>query len=56
MAEIEKRYRLKVNVFKPEGCANVSDFENKWGERFWERDEDTYDFAVKVSSEFLCER
>jgi phosphoadenosine phosphosulfate reductase len=48
VAEVEKRYGIKVNVFRPEGCATVADFENKWGERFWERDEDTYDFAVKV--------
>lgn len=48
VAEVEKRYGLKVNVFKPNGCENVADFENKWGERLWARDEDTYDFAVKV--------
>lgn len=48
VAEVEKRYGVKVNVFKPEGCESVADFEKKWGERFWARDEDTYDFAVKV--------
>ncbi|KAG9317704.1 Phosphoadenosine phosphosulfate reductase family-domain-containing protein [Chiua virens] len=48
VAEVEKQYGIKVNVYKPEGCATVADFEAKWGERFWERDEDTYDFAVKV--------
>jgi phosphoadenosine phosphosulfate reductase len=48
IAEVETRYGLTVNVIKPEGCASVHDFENKWGEKFWERDEDTYDFAVKV--------
>lgn len=51
VAEVEERYGLKVTVFKPEGCADVIAFENKWGERFWERDEDTYDFAVKVRFE-----
>ncbi|KIK74469.1 hypothetical protein PAXRUDRAFT_19838 [Paxillus rubicundulus Ve08.2h10] len=45
---VEKRYSVKVNVFKPEGCTTVQDFEKKWGEKFWELDEDTYDFAVKV--------
>lgn len=49
MAEVEKRYGIKVNVYKPEACTSVADFEKKWGQRFWERDEDTYDFAVKVS-------
>ncbi|KIJ20465.1 hypothetical protein PAXINDRAFT_166516 [Paxillus involutus ATCC 200175] len=48
VTKIEERYDVKVNVFKPEGCTTVQDFENKWGEKFWELDEDTYDFAVKV--------
>ncbi|KAF8138746.1 hypothetical protein EV363DRAFT_1427620 [Boletus edulis] len=39
--EVEKRYGLKVTVYKPAGCETVADFEKKWGERFWERDEDT---------------
>lgn len=53
VAEVEKRYGFKVNVFRPDGCTTVADFENKWGEQFWERDEDTYDFAVKVSRRTL---
>ncbi|KAG6378964.1 hypothetical protein JVT61DRAFT_13251 [Boletus reticuloceps] len=48
--EVEERYGLKVTVYKPAGCETVADFEKKWGERFWERDEDTYDFAVKVDA------
>jgi len=48
VVEVEGRYGVKVNVFRPDGCATVADFERKWGEQFWERDEDTYDFAVKV--------
>lgn len=52
VAEVEKRYGIKVNVFKPEGCATVADFESRWGERLWERDEDAYDFAVKVGRGF----
>ncbi|TFK62028.1 Phosphoadenosine phosphosulfate reductase thioredoxin [Pluteus cervinus] len=46
--EVEKKYGVKVNVFKPEGCENVEKFEGKWGEKLWERDEGTYDFVVKV--------
>ncbi|KAH7887468.1 Phosphoadenosine phosphosulfate reductase family-domain-containing protein [Phlebopus sp. FC_14] len=48
VAEVENRYGVKVQVFKPEGCETVQDFEKKWGEKFWEKNEDTYDFAVKV--------
>ena len=46
--QVKKKYGLKVNVYKPEGCADVEAFEAKFGERLWERDESMYDFAVKV--------
>jgi len=35
-------------VYKPAGCDTVDDFEAKYGQKLWERDEDTYDFVVKV--------
>lgn len=47
--EVKKRYNVPVTVYKPEGCETVSDFEKKYGEKLWERDEELYDFAVKVS-------
>ena len=46
--EVKKRYNVPVTVYKPEGCETVEDFERKFGEKFWETDEDAYDFAVKV--------
>ncbi len=46
--EVKQRYRVPVNVYKPEGCETVQDFERKYGEKLWERDEETYDFVVKV--------
>jgi len=46
--EVKKRYNVPVNVYKPEGCETVQDFEPKYGEKLWERDEETYDFVVKV--------
>jgi phosphoadenosine phosphosulfate reductase len=46
--EVKKKYGVDVTVYKPEGCADVKAFEAKFGEKFWERDESTYDFAVKV--------
>jgi len=45
---VQKRYGVIVNVYKPEGCADVMTFEEKHGEKLWERDEGLYDFAVKV--------
>lgn len=47
--EVEKQYDLVVHVFKPYYCETVKDFENKYGEKFWEVDENSYDYAVKVS-------
>ncbi|KAK7049729.1 3'-phosphoadenylsulfate reductase [Paramarasmius palmivorus] len=46
--EVRRRYNQPIHVFKPEGCETVQDFEAKWGERLWEKDENTYDFVVKV--------
>lgn len=47
--EVKKRYNVPVAVYKPEGCETVGDFEMKYGEKLWERDEEMYDFAVKAS-------
>lgn len=38
----------RIYVYKPEGCESSCDFEKKYGEKLWETDEHTYDFAVKV--------
>ncbi len=46
--EVKKKYNVPVTVYKPEGCETVQDFEKKYGEKLWERDEELYDFAVKV--------
>ena len=46
--DVKKRYSAPVYVFKPEGCDNVVQFEQKYGRRLWEVDDATYDYAVKV--------
>lgn len=46
--QVEEKYGLKVNVYKPEGCDTVEAFEKKHGEKLWETDEQLYDYAVKV--------
>ncbi|KZT29391.1 Phosphoadenosine phosphosulfate reductase thioredoxin [Neolentinus lepideus HHB14362 ss-1] len=46
--EVKKRYDRDVHVYKPYDCNTVEDFEAKYGQKLWETDEDTYDFAVKV--------
>ncbi len=45
---VKARYGIPVIVYKPDGCATREAFELKYGERFWERDERGYDYAVKV--------
>ena len=48
--DVEKKYGKKVIVYKPEGCETTEEFEKRYGEKLWERDEDLYDYAVKVDS------
>lgn len=47
--KVKERYpRLKIHVFKPQGCNNAQEFEAKYGERLWETDEERYDYVAKV--------
>lgn len=46
--EVKKRYNIPLHVYKPIGCGSVEEFESKYGEKLWERDEDSYDFVVKA--------
>lgn len=48
VSEVEKRYGVKAQVFKPDECQTVEDFEKKWGEKLWEKYEDIYDYVVKA--------
>jgi phosphoadenosine phosphosulfate reductase len=50
---VNSQYNRSVIVYKPEGCATTEEFERKHGERFWERDEAAYDYAVKVGKEMI---
>lgn len=46
---VNQRYpSLKIHTFKPEGCETTQDFEDKYGERLWEVDEERYDYIAKV--------
>lgn len=45
---VKARYGVPIIVYKPERCENVQEFESRHGERFWERNEGGYDYAVKV--------
>lgn len=51
--QVKSKYGIPVHVYSPQGCKTVKEFEEKYGEKLWETDEDTYDFAVKVCSIYL---
>ncbi|GAA5993351.1 hypothetical protein JCM11641_000859 [Rhodosporidiobolus odoratus] len=46
--EVEKKYKLEVQVFRPPLVETVAEFETQYGAKLWETDEDTYDYLVKV--------
>ncbi|KAF9782752.1 phosphoadenylyl-sulfate reductase [Thelephora terrestris] len=46
--EVKKKYGVLINVYKPEGCANVEEFEQRHGKELWKSDETAYDYYVKV--------
>jgi|ERR1700722_6378051 len=46
--DVKQRYQVAVNVYKPYRCESTEEFEELYGEKLWEVDEGTYDFAVKV--------
>jgi phosphoadenosine phosphosulfate reductase len=46
--EVKKRYGVEVNVYTPEGYADVKAFEANYGEKLWEHNESMYDYVVKV--------
>lgn len=43
-----KPLNQSINVFKPLGCSDETEFAEKYGELLWETDEDKYDFLAKV--------
>lgn len=52
--DVKQKYNCPIHVYKPSGCETVQDFERKFGEKLWERDEELYDFSVKVCAPSAC--
>jgi phosphoadenosine phosphosulfate reductase len=48
VGEVKMRYGVEVHVFKPYSCDTVENFEQMFGQKFWETDESSYDYLVKV--------
>ncbi|SCV72570.1 BQ2448_4107 [Microbotryum intermedium] len=46
--KVERKYKLKMSVFRPPGVETTAEFEEKYGQELWKTDEDTYDYLVKV--------
>ena len=51
--EVKNKYQVPLHAYKPNDCSSTKDFEDKYGEKFWETDEDTYDYLVKVCSPWI---
>ncbi|EPQ31116.1 uncharacterized protein PFL1_01305 [Pseudozyma flocculosa PF-1] len=47
-AKLARHYDAEMHTYYPPGTRTVNEFETKWGPMLWERDEDTYDYLVKV--------
>ena len=53
--EVKSKYhQVSLYVYKCNGCSSTKDFEEKYGVKFWETDEDAYDFLVKVCVTRMC--
>ncbi|KAJ2009529.1 3'-phosphoadenylsulfate reductase [Coemansia thaxteri] len=44
----QQRYNFQLHVFKPEGCESREDFVLHHGDQLWSRDDEVYDYVVKV--------
>jgi len=45
---VKRRYGVPIHVYRPHGAHTTEEFESQHGYRLWERDEDSYDYLVKV--------
>lgn len=41
-------YNAPMHVYTPAGAPDVASFERQWGTSLWEKNEETYDYVVKV--------
>jgi len=48
LAEMEKKYNFKAEIFQAEGCANKAEYDKKFGADLWQIDVEQYDKVCKV--------
>ena len=54
---VRQRYsQVMIHVFKPAGASTTADFEEQYGQRPWEKNEQRYDWAAKVEPAERAER
>jgi phosphoadenosine phosphosulfate reductase len=47
--KVKQRYsNVKLHIYKPADCETVEQFEQKHGQKLWEKDDTLYDYVVKV--------
>ncbi|KAM0746187.1 putative Phosphoadenylyl-sulfate reductase thioredoxin [Meredithblackwellia eburnea MCA 4105] len=46
--KVQNKYGVQLRVYRPPAVETTKEFEDKYGEQLWKRDEDTYDYLVKV--------
>lgn len=54
--EVQRRYGVKVNVFRPSGVNTAAEFEALYGERLWEVNDAVYDYWAKVRTHSIAVR
>lgn len=45
---VTEHYHVPLHVYKPKGMRTATEFDARMGSKLWERDEDLYDYTVKV--------
>lgn len=46
---VQERYpHINIHIYKPNGIDTVDEFNAKFGEKLWEKDEEQYDYVAKV--------
>jgi phosphoadenosine phosphosulfate reductase len=50
--QVSRKYGVKLHVYTPPKVATQAEFEAEYGQELWTKDEDSYDYLVKVSLQF----
>jgi len=45
---IRRRYGTPIHIYKPRGCDTVDEFVAQHGDKFWDTNEEMYDYVAKV--------